>query len=180
MLWKLISISWGFETSRMPVNWKKTGGCLHCIDNFAHEHSTAPLLWQVANHLGLQHRLRPMTVQRQTLVSWKKQINKAVSCLRNKKSGWMKSTMWVNQVDKISLLGQPAASMVSRPNFRELLPQPPKTLFGPEHTAGKETTGKKRHDEICSFAPFSPLAVFGKENGTRRWGRWDFPNPKNM
>ncbi|CAJ1378339.1 unnamed protein product [Effrenium voratum] len=33
-------------------------GVLHCVDNFAHEHSTAPLLSRVAEKLGLQHRLR--------------------------------------------------------------------------------------------------------------------------
>eukprot|EP00913_Durusdinium_trenchii_P022462 g21099.t1 len=49
-----------------PQSWlvselaEKTGeeGSLHCVDNFAHEHSTAPLLSQIAKRLRLQHRLR--------------------------------------------------------------------------------------------------------------------------
>ncbi|CAE7906578.1 NFI1 [Symbiodinium necroappetens] len=34
------------------------GGVLHCVDNFAHRHTTAPELFRVAQRLGLQRRLR--------------------------------------------------------------------------------------------------------------------------
>lgn len=34
------------------------GGVLHCVDNFAHKHTTAPELLRVAQRLGLQRRLR--------------------------------------------------------------------------------------------------------------------------
>lgn len=50
----LVSVAEG-DTAPAP---EPEGACLHCIDNFAHEHSTAPLLWQVAHRLKLQHRLR--------------------------------------------------------------------------------------------------------------------------
>ncbi|CAE7414913.1 unnamed protein product [Symbiodinium natans] len=48
--------SWLVGGSGSPIDVE--GGVLHCVDNFAHQHTTAPELFRVAQRLGIQHRLR--------------------------------------------------------------------------------------------------------------------------